>query len=51
MKNMVMQQARLIYLKEWGEPNWYQPVDRGLESKIAEKMTFLRKLDAKKSKV
>ncbi len=28
------------------DPHWYQPVDRGLESKIAEKMTFLRKLDA-----
>jgi putative ATPase len=28
------------------EPHWYQPVDRGLESQIAEKMAFLRKLDA-----
>lgn len=28
------------------EPNWYVPVDRGLESQIAEKMAFLRKLDA-----
>ncbi len=27
------------------EPGWYQPVPRGLESKIAEKMAFLRKLD------
>lgn len=27
------------------EPNWYQPVDRGLESKIASKMEFLRKLN------
>ncbi|MQQ99485.1 replication-associated recombination protein A [Glaciimonas soli] len=27
------------------EPDWYQPVPRGLESKIAEKMAFLRKLD------
>ncbi len=27
------------------EPGWYQPVPRGLESKIADKMTFLRKLD------
>lgn len=26
-------------------PNWYQPVDRGLESKIAEKLAFLQKLD------
>jgi putative ATPase len=28
------------------EPHWYVPVDRGLESQIAEKMAFLRKLDA-----
>lgn len=28
------------------EPRWYEPVDRGLESQIAEKMAFLRKLDA-----
>lgn len=27
------------------EPGWYMPVPRGLESKIAEKMAFLRKLD------
>ncbi|MFA9438394.1 replication-associated recombination protein A [Uliginosibacterium sp. sgz301328] len=27
------------------DPAWYQPVPRGLESKIAEKMAFLRKLD------
>ncbi len=27
------------------EPNWYQPVNRGLEQKIAERMEFLRKLD------
>jgi putative ATPase len=27
------------------EPGWYLPVARGLESKIAEKMAFLRKLD------
>jgi len=27
------------------KPNWYQPVNRGLEGKIAEKMDFLRKLD------
>ena len=26
-------------------PNWYQPVPRGLEVKIAEKMAFLKKLD------
>ncbi len=26
-------------------PGWYQPVARGLESKIAEKMAFLRQLD------
>ncbi|MBA5686855.1 replication-associated recombination protein A [Rugamonas apoptosis] len=28
-----------------GEPGWYQPVPRGLESKIGDKMAFLRKLD------
>ena len=27
-------------------PGWYQPVPRGLESKIAQKMAFLRQLDA-----
>jgi len=27
------------------EPAWYQPVPRGLEAKIAEKMAFLRRLD------
>jgi len=27
------------------EPHWYQPVPRGLESKIGEKMAFLKKLD------
>ena len=34
------------------EPAWYQPVARGLETKIAEKMAHLRELDrqAKKSK-
>ena len=34
------------------EPDWYQPVARGLETKIAEKMAHLRELDrqAKKSK-
>lgn len=29
------------------EPNWYQPVDRGLEIKITEKLAFLRSLDNK----
>lgn len=34
------------YLPEgMAEPGWYQPVPRGLESRIAEKMAFLRKLD------
>ncbi|MEQ1667588.1 MAG: replication-associated recombination protein A [Sulfuriferula sp.] len=34
------------YLPEGMEDiNWYQPVARGLESKIAEKLAFLRKLD------
>jgi putative ATPase len=34
------------------DPVWYQPVSRGLETKIAEKMAHLRELDrqAKKSK-
>lgn len=34
------------------EPTWYQPVSRGLETKIAEKMAHLRELDrqARKSK-
>jgi putative ATPase len=27
------------------EPGWYQPVPRGIEAKIAEKMAWLRKLD------
>jgi putative ATPase len=27
------------------EPGWYQPVPRGIEAKIAEKMAFLRSLD------
>lgn len=27
------------------DPNWYQPTNRGLEIKIAEKMAFLRRLD------
>jgi len=34
------------YLPEGiNKPGWYQPVDRGLESKIAKKMDFLRTLD------
>lgn len=32
------------------DPNWYEPVPRGLESKIAEKMAFLRKLDEEAAK-
>lgn len=32
------------------EPNWYQPVPRGLESKIGEKLAFLRQLDEKARK-
>ncbi|MBT8546668.1 replication-associated recombination protein A [Polynucleobacter paneuropaeus] len=31
-------------------PHWYEPVDRGLESQIAEKMAFLRKLDTEAKK-
>ena len=34
------------YLPEgMSDPHWYQPVERGLETQIAEKMAFLRKLD------
>lgn len=33
------------------DPHWYQPVDRGLERKIAEKMAFLRKLDEQDKRV
>ncbi len=34
------------YLPEgMAEPHWYEPVDRGLEAQIAEKIAFLRKLD------
>lgn len=29
-----------------GEPGWYQPTPRGLESKIAEKLAYLRHLDS-----
>ena len=29
-----------------GEPGWYQPTPRGLEGKIAEKLAYLRVLDA-----
>ncbi len=29
------------------KPEWYQPVDRGLETKIAEKLAHLRMLDSK----
>jgi putative ATPase len=32
------------------EPHWYDPVERGLESQIKEKMAFLRTLDAKHKK-
>lgn len=32
------------------KPNWYQPVPRGLEKKIAEKMAFLKALDAEADK-
>ena len=35
------------YLPEGlGEPGWYQPTPRGLEGKIAEKLAYLRRLDA-----
>ena len=29
-----------------GEPRWYQPTPRGLESKITEKLAYLRQLDS-----
>ena len=32
------------------EPHWYEPVDRGLEGQIKEKMAFLRNLDAEYKK-
>ena len=32
------------------EPHWYEPVERGLESQIKEKMAFLRKLDEEHKK-
>ena len=28
-----------------GDPRWYQPTPRGLESKIADKLAFLREQD------
>jgi putative ATPase len=32
------------------DPHWYEPVERGLESQIKEKMAFLRKLDEESKK-
>ncbi|HEX4763607.1 MAG TPA: replication-associated recombination protein A [Usitatibacter sp.] len=32
-------------------PNWYRPTDRGLESKIREKLEHLRKMDAEAKKL
>ena len=32
------------------EPSWYQPVPRGLEIKIAEKMNLLKKWDEEAGK-
>jgi putative ATPase len=32
--------------EELGEPGWYQPTSRGLEGKIAEKLAYLKRLDA-----
>ncbi|MDR2935142.1 MAG: replication-associated recombination protein A [Candidatus Adiutrix sp.] len=38
------------YLPEGlAEPRWYKPVNRGLETKIAEKLAFLRDLDARQA--
>jgi putative ATPase len=39
------------YLPEgMAEPGWYQPVERGLETQIAERMAFLRSLDRAEKK-
>ncbi|MCX8145697.1 MAG: replication-associated recombination protein A [Azovibrio sp.] len=39
------------YLPEgMAEPSWYQPVPRGLEAKIAEKLAYLRELDRRAGK-
>lgn len=39
------------YLPEgMAAPHWYEPVERGLESQIKEKMAFLRQLDAEHQK-
>lgn len=39
------------YLPEgMAKPNWYQPVERGLETQIAERMAFLRSLDEAEKK-
>ena len=39
------------YLPEgMAEPGWYQPVERGLETQIAERMAFLRSLDKAEKK-
>jgi len=39
------------YLPEgMAKPHWYQPVERGLEKQIAERMDFLRSLDAASKK-
>ncbi len=32
------------------DPHWYEPVERGLETQIKEKMAFLRKLDVESKK-
>ncbi|MFM6923013.1 MAG: recombination factor protein RarA, partial [Polynucleobacter victoriensis] len=32
------------------DQNWYQPTDRGLETKIKEKLAFLKSLDAASKK-
>jgi len=36
--------------EELGEQSWYHPVDRGLETKIAERLAWLRELDRKNEK-
>jgi putative ATPase len=32
------------------EPHWYEPVERGLESQIKDKLAFLNKLDEEHKK-
>ncbi len=40
-----MPQVKIIFQSSWRERNYYQPVDRGLEIKIKEKLRHLQELD------